>query len=257
MYINDLVKNRDVNNICKLNDIAKYSKTLEFRKKLYRSLDVLDTFLKNKDNPILSCGGGKDGTAICLLSLMLGVKPTVLCANPPNPLPDREEHKRNLRNFLGFKWIDVSYDWDCESVLRGEKEYPAKLKMDKLSKYQQENNIDGVVFGIRALESNARTINLKKNGYIYSTKNGDRCQPIANWSAYDSICLALILDAPVNPVYYKMDGCGDLERLHDGTWWHHGIESRAWWFKRYYPDYYELYQQSFFIGDKKNIQCSY
>lgn len=257
MLIGDILSQSDAKNCETLSDIKKYAYTLEFRRKLDHALDVLDTFLNRAKNPIISCGGGKDGTAVALLAQMLGACVPIICANPPNPLPDREIHKKVLKQWLGQKWIDVGYPWNVDGVLSGVERYPAGLKMNILSKYQHEHGIDGVIFGIRAAESKARKMNLAIHGEIYKTKDGDRCQPIAKWDAKDSLCIAMMMDAPINSVYIKMDGIGNMEQLHDGTWWPHGTEDRTNWFRRYYPDYYELYEAARKIGDGKDYVCRY
>lgn len=242
----------------KLTDIAKYAHTIEFRNKLDRSLATLDAFLNRTNNPVISCGGGKDGTAIALLAYMLGANVPYVTADPPNPLPDRAEHNKELMRWLGGTWYNVPYDWDVKAVLDGREQYPDGLKMQMLSEFQREHGIDGVVFGIRAAESRKRAINLAMRGEIYETDSGARCQPIARWTAEDSLCLALLLDAPINPVYLKMDGAGDMEQLHDGTWWPHGIEDRAGWIKRYYPDYFDLYERALKVcGKSESKPCDY
>lgn len=241
----------------KLTDLVKYSKTLEFQRKIKHSLLVLSTFLEHTNRPLISCGGGKDGTAVALLAHILGAKVPIICANPPNPLPDRETHKDILKKWLGMTWIDLDYPWDVQAVLDGRQRYPDGLKMKRLSEYQKENHFDGVIFGIRAAESRGRAINLALRGEVYETPEGARCQPIARWTARDSLCLALLLDAPINPVYHKMDGCGDLEYLHDGTWWPHGAEDKGGWIRHYYPDYYDLYRQAERIGEGQILECRF
>ncbi len=256
MFINDVhAKSHQDKQYC-LKDLQKYAKTIQFRRKLDHSCKVLDAFLCNTKNPVISCGGGKDGTAIALLAKLIGAHVPIVCANPPNPLPDRETHIKNLKQWLPEQWTDISYDWDVESVLSGRKEYPEGLKMRVLSEYQEQEAIDGVIFGIRARESRKREINLAAHGEIYKSKSGMRCQPIARWTAEESLCLALLMDAPINPVYIKMDGCGNLEQLHDGTWWAHGLQDKSGWIKRYYPDYYDLYEQSIKVGASKEL-CRY
>ena len=34
------------------------------------------------------------------------------------------------------------------------------------------------------------------------------------------LCIGLATGYPINPVYEKMEGIFNLDRLHDGTWWH-------------------------------------
>ena len=240
-----------------LSDIAKYARTIQFRQKLDNSLRTLDAFLSHTKNPIISCGGGKDGTAIALLANMLGKDVHYITAEPPNPLPDREQHNNELMRWLGGKWDIVPYNWDVQAVLDGNAKYPDGLKMKVLSDYQREHEIDGVVFGIRAAESRDRTLNLALRGEIYETPQGMRCQPIAKWRAEDSLCLALLLDAPINPVYMKMDGAGNYEQLHDGTWWPHGLEDRSGWIKKYYPDFFDLYEEALKINRGNDNECRY
>lgn len=256
MKIGDLHKKENRSNQQTLCDLKKYAKTLEFERLLKQSLDVMDTYLNKARNPVISCGGGKDGTAALLLSKLVGADVKVLCANPPNPLPDREKHIENLKHWAGNEWIDIAYDWDVQGVLCGREPYPDGLKMKVLSEYQKDNDIDGVVFGIRAAESNSRRINLAMRGEIYETENGTRCQPIARWRAEHSLCLALLMDAPINPVYIKMNGTGGMEQLHDGTWWPHGLQDGSGWIKKYYPEYAEVYEQALKIGASSD-ECIY
>lgn len=258
MRIDEIHKASGAQNRQKLRDIAKYAHTLDFRRKLDRSLYTLDSFFSVVEHPVISCGGGKDGTAIALLAKAIGAQVPYITANPPNPLPDRSEHNKNLRQWLGGDWHIVPYDWDVQSVLRGDTPYPDGLKMKALSQYQMEHHFDGVVFGCRAAESSNRKINLRMRGEIYRLDDGTmRCQPIAYWNAEDSLCLAMLFDAPVNPVYIKMDGIGDMEQLHDGTWWPHGMQNRAGWMKKYYPDYFDLYEQAIRVGGCSDAQCRY
>jgi len=257
MQISEIHEMQKANNAARLRDLEKYAHTIEFQRRVDQSLDLLATFLQHCNNPVISCGGGKDGTAVALLSRLLGADTPIICANPPNPLPDREEHKENLKHWLNREWIDVPYNWDVDLVISGAEKYPEGLKMRTLSKFQKDHGIDGVVFGIRAAESRKREINLAMRGEIYETPNGARCQPIVRWRAEDSLCLALLMDAPINPVYIKMDGAGSLEQLHDGTWWPHGMENRSGWMRRYYPDYYDLYEAALKIYRGKSDECRY
>lgn len=253
--INDIQRESDLKS---LTSIRKYASTLAFARKVDDAARSLDQFFTVCKKPVISCGGGKDGTAIALLSMRIGGNVPIVCADPPNPLPDREAHKAILREFLSASWIQVPYLWDVGAVLSGKKKYPDGMKMQKLSEWQRRNEVDGVVFGIRAAESRSREINLARNGTIYQTKAGLRCQPIARWSAYDSLCLAMIMDAPINPVYEKMGGVGNLEQLHDGTWWPHGIGDRLGWIRRYYPEYAELYERALLLESTgADMLCRY
>lgn len=240
MLLRDVKNNR----VLSLSELIKYSKTLNFRRKLDNAFRAVEDFLSVAKNPIVSCGGGKDGTAAALIARRIDPKIKIVCADPVNPLPDREEHVSNLQKWLGGEWHRVPYSFDVDAVLSGKLKYPESLKIDTLNSFAQQNNIDGVIFGIRAAESRARQINFYKNGKIYKVKSGIRCQPIADMTAEESLCTALLFDAPINPVYAKPDGIDNLEYLHDGTWWAHGMKEQAGWIRRFYPDYYDLYLAS-------------
>lgn len=259
MNISSISKVEELTNQKSLSDCAKYAHTLDFNRKLDSALRTIEKFLKCTQNPVISCGGGKDGTAVALLAQLIGATDiSIVCAEPPNPLPDREAHNKELKKWLGNEWTAIKYSWNVDAVLDGCEKYPDGLKMKMLSEYQKEHDVDGVIFGIRAAESRSRAINLAVRGEIYRVADGGwRCQPIAHWSAEDSICLAFLMDAPINPVYYKMQGCGNLEQLHDGTWWPHGLEDRSGWMKKYYPEYYELYERALKIESDRLLPCSY
>lgn len=258
MRIDELHANRQAQNRQTLRDLAKYAHTLEFARKMEEAQRVLYQFLERCHTPVVSCGGGKDGTAVLLLAANMDPDIRVVCANPPNPLPDREDHLHNLKHFMRCTWDDVSYPWDVDAVLDGEKPYPNKLKVRRLSQWAAENGVDGVIFGLRNAESKARALNFAQNGHIYTTRAGLRCQPLARWTWRDVICLSLLWDAPINPVYTKMDGISNLDHLHDGTWWPHGTQDRAAWMRRYYPDFYPLYLAAQKVeGQKEYIPCTY
>lgn len=258
MNISDFRKLEENHNQKKLTDLLKLAKTLQFKKKVDESFRVAESFLDVVKNPVVSCGGGKDGTAIALIFKKIDPKIKILTAQPPNPLPDRNEHLKNLKSWLGDKnWIELDYDWDVDAVLAGKEKYPEGLKMKKMSQWAKDEEVDGVIFGVRAAESRARTINYRKNGKIYKMKDGWRCQPIVDWSAEESICFTLLLGAPINPVYEKMGGIGNLEQLRDGTWWPHGVADRGGWMKKYYPDFYDLYRKAETISILPAKECSY
>lgn len=236
--------------------------TLQFQRKVADAQRTAEQFFKLTDNPVVSCGGGKDSTATALIAKSVNSDVKIVCANPPNPLPDRENHNNELRRYLGGTWIDVPYHWDVNSVLRGESKYPSGLKMNMLKKFQLESHIDGVMFGIRSAESKIRAINFRTRGDLYPTKEGWRCTPIVKFTAEEALAIAIWMGAPINPVYEKTYLSPNLEYLHDGTWWCHNPGQYAdvvgGWMKYHYPQHYEDYMASVAIqGVKANEVCSY
>lgn len=241
----------------KLSDCKKLCLTIGFNQKVKESLKILDYFFTLVKNPAVSFGGGKDGTAVLILSQMIKPDIQVICADPPNPLPDRETHIENCIHTITPKIERIRYNWDVESVLSGYIKYPEKLKIKKLSEFQKNKNIDGIIWGCRNEESRSRKINFYQRGYIYQVADGTyRCQPIANWSAEEALALALANDYPINPVYEKMDGIYNLNHLHDGTWWPHGDDDKQYWIKRYYPDFYNDYVRAISLDQKRHcLSC--
>lgn len=135
----------------------------------------------------------------------------------------------------------VPYFWDVQTVLDGRAKYPENLKTRVLSAWHKAHGVDGLILGLRASESKSRRIRYRERGAVYQTKDGWRCLPIARMSAEEAICVALIHDAPVNPVYGRQRGDLPFELIRDGTWWPHGYTDRASWMRCYYPEHYDDY----------------
>lgn len=241
MFLSDIKSNH-----FKLTDVFKISSTLEFKRKFDESLKIIEHFLTLCDNPAVSFGGGKDGTAVLILAQQIKPDIKVICADPPNPIDGREEHLNNVINNIKCKIYRCEYNWNVDSVLNGEIPYPDGLKMKILQLKQKELNIDGIIWGCRNSESRGRAINFAKNGYIYQVKDGTyRCQPIAKWSAEEALALAFATGYPINPIYEKMEGIYNLDNIHDGTWWPHGDDSsKKYWLKKYYPQHLECYEKA-------------
>lgn len=228
----------------RLADCMKYAGTLAFRRKVGRALSRLESFFSVAKSPVVSCGGGKDSTAIAILARQVKPDVPVMCADPPNPLPDREKHVAELLSWLGGPCVRIPYPWNVESVLAGEALYPEGLKIRVLSAWQQKHDVDGVILGIRAEESKRRSLAVRSRGAVYQMSGGWRCLPICDFTAEESLCVALMSDAPINPVYTRQDGTLDFNRIHDGTWWPHDGGDSLEWMRTWYPDYAGLYAQA-------------
>lgn len=229
-----------------LADVAKIASTAGFRKKVQESCRIIETFLELCKHPAVSFGGGKDGTAALILAQTVDPNITVICANPPNPLPGRREHLNNFMHSCCTNIIMRDYTWDVTKVLEGAEKYPEGLKMRTLKNLQAEMKIDGIIWGCRNSESKARTYNFARNGYIYQVADSTyRCQPIAKWTAEESLALAAVSGYPINPVYEKMDGFYNLDCIHDGTWWPHEMKGeKGSWIKQFYPECYKQYMDA-------------
>lgn len=244
-----------------LADVAKLASTQAFRCKVDKALNIIEQFMQITKRPAVSFGGGKDSTAVLILAQMIDPSITVVCADPPNPLSGRAEHIENVIRTCQPQILRTSYNWDVEAVLKGQKPYPEKLKMQALKILQEQNHIDGIIWGCRTSESRGRLYNFAQNGYIYRVSDGTyRCQPIAKWSAEDVLALACVTGYPINPVYEKMDGFYNLDNIHDGTWWCHDgyMGEKEGWIKRYFPEHYEDYLRATKVwGSHKYTDCQF
>jgi len=232
---------------------AALTSTRDFRRKLSVALDLVEGWLTLCERPVISCGGGKDSTA--LLQLVHQVEPSVpvYCADPPNPLPDREPHVRRLELSDGGVWTHVPYPWNVEAVLDGREPYPSLLKIRKLEERMTADGVDGLALGIRAEESRGRRANLNMRGSLYQTSSGRwTCTPIARWTAEEVVGYILSADAlPLNPVYFKTELAPALNHLRDGTWYPREVaDGRGYegWLRYHYPELAALYGRARLIA---------
>lgn len=247
LTLNNIRRQASSAGLAKLADCIKYTGTLSFQRKVAKAMSRLDSFFSVTKKPVVSCGGGKDSTAIAVLARRVAPSVTIICADPPNPLPDREEHVTDLLSWLGGPVVRIPYPWNVSRVLLGEEQYPEGLKIRVLSDWQKQHNIDGVVLGIRAEESKRRTLAVKSRGAVYRIQPGWRCLPICDFTAAETLCVALIADAPINPVYTRQNGQLDFNLIHDGTWWAHDGGQSLEWMHDWYPDFAGLYAKSLAI----------
>ena len=149
--------------------LAALGRTATLGRKVHRARLLVEEWLRLCERPVISCGGGKDSTA--LLQLVHSVEPTVpvVCADPPNPLPDRPEHVRLLEMAAGGGWTHVPYPWDVDAVLDGREQYPEGLKIVRLRAELDRRSCDGYALGIRCSESKGRRLNYRKRGALYLT----------------------------------------------------------------------------------------
>jgi hypothetical protein len=113
------VRIREISGHDKLSDIAKIARTNEFKLKVENALRVIEALYAQSDNITVSCGGGKDGTAVLILTKMLTPDFKIICADPPNPITGRAKHIANLEQCVGQQFIHIPYNWDVEAVLNG------------------------------------------------------------------------------------------------------------------------------------------
>lgn len=232
--------------------------TLGFRRKYDMALHHVENFLAMAKRPVIACGGGKDSTAAAILARRVDPRIPIVCGDPPNPLSDREAHIIALASWLGGSFLRVPYAWDVRSVLDGQKPYPESLKMKVLAAWHKAHGVDGVIFGLRSEESRSRQALLRWKGAIYAMKAGWRCCPVGQMSAEEVLCVALLHDAPINPVYSRQKGNLNFNLIRDGTWWPHGYTDISGWVREYYPEHYEDHIRAGQVYDAhKSRICQY
>lgn len=225
--------------------------TLAFRRKYDAALCHVEDFLAMCKRPVISCGGGKDSTATAILARQVDPSIPVVCGDPPNPLSDREQHVQHLAAWLGGTFIRVPYAWDVKAVLAGQKRYPENLKIRVLSAWHRAHAVDGVILGLRQSESRSRRIIYQAKGAVYHMQAGWRALPVAKMTAEEVLCVALLHDAPINPIYTRQKGDLCFEHIRDGTWWPHGSVDISSWMLEYYPEHYTEHITALAVYDKK------
>jgi 3'-phosphoadenosine 5'-phosphosulfate sulfotransferase (PAPS reductase)/FAD synthetase len=213
-----------------------------------RALRLIHDWRAQCQRPAVSCSGGKDSTALLLLTMRVDPTIPVYRADPPNPLSDRAAHVERMQRATPAPWVIVQYEWDVEAVLDSRARYPEGLKIRRLDERLRADGIDGVALGLRAQESRGRTWNALTRGEHYVAMGRRVCTPLSTWTADEVVGFVMAEDRlPLNPVYTKLDGAPDLNRVRDGTWYPretadaHGYRG---WLARHYPEHIEQYDRA-------------
>lgn len=255
MLVGDLQRRESAHLEQSLVALRKHASTLAFRRKVSRSLRIMEAWRARCTAPSVSCGGGKDSSAVLLLAMRLGIvhETPIYRADPPNPLPDRPDYVRMLVSAIpGGLWRIVPYPWDVDAVLAGEQPYPALLKIRRLKERYTIDGIDGVALGLRTEESKGRLWLARTKGPIYKLGHTLMCCPILEWTAEEVLGFVLAEDRlPLNPVYHKLRMAPPLTYLRDGTWYPretpdaHGHRD---WLALHYPEVVQKYDLAVRLG---------
>ncbi|MDB4914070.1 MAG: Phosphoadenosine phosphosulfate reductase family [Gemmatimonadetes bacterium] len=230
----------------RVRSLAALSRTAAFRRKFDFALRTVAAWRAVVTRPAVACGGGKDSSALLLVTLAVDGGIPIYRADPPNPLPDRLAYVGLLARAVSSEWRAVPYPWDVESVLAGRTRYPAMLKVRTMEAQMREDGVDGLALGVRATESVGRRANYRVRGACYRRADGMRiCTPLIHWTADEVVGFLLAKDQiPLNPVYTKLELAPPLEYLRDGTWYPRELsDGRGYrdWLGRHYPDVAPLY----------------
>jgi 3'-phosphoadenosine 5'-phosphosulfate sulfotransferase (PAPS reductase)/FAD synthetase len=231
-----------------------HSQTDIFKKHLNQSIEIIKKFLDHtKDiNICVNLSAGKDSTV--LVHLVNNICPNILVVSEkddldfPNELEYlnllKEKYNLNLDiispNISLWEAIlkeDITNDIHSKGTNFSDEYFYGLLKSHFLNK-----SITGAFIGLRAEESKGRSMNYRKNGFIYFNKswnNGEWiCQPLALWSAKDIFAYLFLNDIPILDVYFKTKFIGSPEKIRK-SWVlpsHQASRGQALWLKWYYPD---------------------
>lgn len=182
------------------------SKMSAYKNKIKKAKEILDNALKNSTNTALSFSSGKDSIVLLHLAVQTGFKGTLvffkygLCTDIETPKENIELLKYYAELYgLKYKILECLGEADCwEQIGRfvifptsdREKSVFNKTNFDyviKSKKFEEENNIDLSIIGMRKDESRHRKLMLNKNGPIYQTKSRSSvtCCPISIFSNDD------------------------------------------------------------------------
>lgn len=180
-----------------------YSRLPAFQKLVNTAKLLIAEALKTTNKPYLALSGGKDSTVV--LDLIQQIKPDIECVWSDDEwwLPETKEYFDRLR----AKEINVrqiqSKAWHTNFFTAHEKD---GVDFDK---WINEQGYDMVFLGLRAEESNARRITLRKSGLMYQTKSRMwHVNPIGWWTVRDVWAYIYSRNIDYNKAYDKLEQMG-------------------------------------------------
>lgn len=237
------------------------SKMCGYKSKVKKAKEILKEALKNSTNASLSFSSGKDSIVLLHLAVEAGFKGTLIffkygiCTDIETPKENIELLKYYAELYgLKYQIIDCLGEVDCWEQIGKfaifpmsdkEKSIFNKTNYDyvvKSKKFEEENNIDLSIIGMRKDESKKRKIILNKKGMIYHTKNrmSITCCPIANFTNDDiwayifsnSLKYLSIYDYPYIDRRFNRN---EITMLYNDSIIRHG---GIYHYKQMYPDFF-------------------
>lgn len=251
-------------------DERKYrlnAKLSSFKKKVEKSKKIIEEMMDKCKKPYIAWSSGKDSTAMTYLILEeMGYKLKLFSEKEDITFPDEIKYIKMM--VKKYRWdVDIiSPDistWDLLLLPQNKdifnKKHHTKL-IDKngnkrnlfdecIKKFKEYYKPDGVFLGIRADESKARRIHIRKKGYTYHTKYDDlyHCNPIAFWNSKDVFSYLISRSIPILPLYYKTT-TEQVERLRNGNWIPFGLSIQfgdVLFLRKEYPELHQKLKKHF------------
>lgn len=231
---------------------TRHSQTDGYKRKVEKTVEILNEFFDLKIKSYGSISGGKDST--CIMDLLYKLDNNFQFVTEKDDM-DFPEEIPYINSFIpkGYK-IDIITPpiklWDvineynfCEDIHSKGTNFSDQFFYGLLKKYQKDNEYKAVVLGLRAEESKGRLMNFKKNGHIYYNKTWHQivCQPIAHWLAKDVFAYLFSENLPILPVYFMSKFVESPENIRK-SWILPSAqtnEGQAIWLKYYYPELFQ------------------
>jgi 3'-phosphoadenosine 5'-phosphosulfate sulfotransferase (PAPS reductase)/FAD synthetase len=232
------------------------SKTLEFKAAVGKAKRLIDRLAVETERPAIMWSGGKDSTAMAHLAVVgVGLKAPVFSEKDDLDYPGELDYVNSNGAAWGAdlrvvvpevspkQWItshshEIGVCWDMHS---------RAAQMSKECFYSVIESAssahDGIMLGLRAAESRARTVNRAAHGAMYRKRNGQVvCCPLADWSGLD--VFAYLESNGVEP--FMVYRCIAFSNIRDPwnvrkSWWIPGDNARhggVSWLRHYYPGLY-------------------
>ena len=186
-----------------------------YKRHVEHSKEVIRRSLDSGVKFALSWSGGKDSTAMVHLVRSIAPDISIITQFDDCDWPEKRPYIERICKAQGWQiyevWPEISV-WDAITGvdLTGEVicDQGHWITRDAFIKpLEQKRKLlgcDGVFWGLRAQESNARGMNAAVNGELYQLKSGQwRCCPLAWWTVQDVFAYLIEHGVEINPCYFN------------------------------------------------------
>lgn len=247
--------------MCQSDTYIIHSKMKSYQNKVKQAKEIIEAALKGSNNSSLSFSSGKDSVVLLDLAVKAGFKGKLVFFKY-GIISDIETPKENIellkyyaeKHGLEYIILDCLGEVDCWSkcgkfILFPETEEEKKIfkqtnydYVKKSAEFEEKNNIDLSIIGMRKDESKHRKIILSKKGAVYQTKSRKSltCCPLLNFSNRD--IWAYIFENGLKYLsiydYPNMDRDvirNEITLLYNDSLIRNGM---IWHYKQMYPDFF-------------------
>lgn len=229
----------------------EHANTLGYKQRIEKARDESDKVFHTAFNWQINVSGGKD--SLVLWHMCYQLKRFIAVNYCDEILLDHTQVYKNLQN-VSQKFtmpIEIVNDptplWSIiKSIGKETTDYRSRIeKSDRqwLTDEQKARNIECVVLGMRAEESNGRRLNYKKNGHLYHNKGLGIwiAQPLAHLSTKDIFAYLFQNEIPIPELYFWTKFYDSPERIRVD--WLIPLEGEYHqqhaWIKHYFPDFWQ------------------